>query len=53
MRIFVIVCVMCVGFVGGIVWERTANNVALNDIEQIAQEACDVRIKIIKETCKK
>lgn len=39
-------------FWGGIVFERTASNQAIEEIMQVAQEACDMRIKTLKATCK-
>lgn len=53
MKTFIIFCTLCIGFVGGIVWEKTTTNISIDDIEQVAKDACDVRIKVIKETCKK
>lgn len=42
-----------VGFVIGLGWEYSANQQALDEIQQVAQEACDMRIKTIKYTCKR
>ena len=42
-----------IGFIGGFLWEYTADRQSLDEIEQVAQESCDVRIKVIRENCKK
>lgn len=42
-----------VGFIGGIYWERKAYDATMEEITQVAQEACDARIKTIKFACKK
>ena len=44
---------MLIGFFGGLYWEYKAEQYRLDEIEQIAQEACDMRIKTIKYTCKR
>ena len=51
-KIILAVVLMSISFVCGIVWEYTAHIQEINEIEQVAQESCDVRIKTIKETCK-
>lgn len=40
-------------FWGGVFFERTASKQGLEEIMQISQEACDMRIKTIKYTCKR
>lgn len=47
------VVLVIIGFVCGVIAERNATNEMIDDIEQVAKEACDVRIKMIRETCKK
>ena len=42
-----------IGFIVGLGWEYTANQQALDEIQQVAQEACDMRIKTIKFACKR
>lgn len=42
-----------VGFVIGLGWEYSANQQSLEEILQVSQEACDMRIKTIKFTCKR
>lgn len=39
-------------FWGGVIFERTASRQALDEIMEISQEACDMRIKTLKFTCK-
>ena len=47
-------CALALGasFVGGVVWEYTAERQEIADIEAVALEACDIRIKAIKKVCK-
>ena len=47
-------CLLALGasFVGGVVWEYTAERQEIADIEAVALEACDIRIKAIKKVCK-
>lgn len=40
-------------FILGLCCKYVAHKQEINDIEQVAQESCDVRIKTIKEICKK
>lgn len=42
-----------IGFIVGLGWEYTANQQSLDEIQQAAQESCDMRIKTIKFTCKR
>ena len=42
-----------IGFIGGIYWERKAYDATMEEITQVAQEACDARIKTIKFACRK
>ena len=42
-----------IGFIVGLGWEYTANKQSLDEIQQVAQEACDMRIKTIKFACRK
>ena len=44
---------LLVGFVIGLGWEYSANQQSLEEILQVSQEACDLRIKTIKYTCKR
>lgn len=41
------------GFVCGAGFEYSANKVTIDDIQQVANESCDVRIKIMKQSCKR
>ena len=50
-NIIFIVISLVIGFIAGVHSERYETKQTINDIEQIALEACDVRIKIIKQTC--
>ena len=47
-------CVLALGasFVGGVVWEYTAERQEISEIEAVALEACNVQIKTIKKLCK-
>lgn len=47
------VVLVIIGFVCGVVAERNATHGMIDDIEQAAQESCDIRIKTIREICKK
>ena len=40
-------------YIAGLYKERTLSQQSLDEIIQIAQEACDARIKTIKYTCKR
>lgn len=42
-----------VAFTAGIYWERSASWHDQEEWMQIAQEACDMRLKTLKFTCKK
>jgi hypothetical protein len=48
-------CVLALGasFVGGVVWEYTAEREEIADIEAVALEACNARIKTLQKLCKK
>ena len=39
-------------FVCGVLWEYTAERQEIADIEAVAQEACNARIKTITKLCK-
>ena len=47
-------CLLALGasFVGGVVWEYTAERQEIAEIEQVALDACNVKIKAIKKLCK-
>lgn len=54
MKKCLIVCFVCsfIGFGCGIWFERSASRHDQEEFMQIAQEACDIRIKTLKFTCK-
>lgn len=56
MRKLITVCVvalsLCAAFICGILWEYTAERQEIADIEQVANDSCNVRIKAIKKLCK-
>ena len=39
-------------FICGVLWEYTAERQEIADIEQVAVDSCNVRIKAIKKLCK-
>lgn len=47
-------CVLSLGaaFIGGVVWEYTAERQEISEIEAVALEACNARIKTLKKLCK-
>lgn len=47
-------CVLSLGaaFVGGVLWEYAAERQEIADIEAVALDACNIRIKAIKKLCK-
>lgn len=55
MKKYLIVCFacLCIGFACGIWFERSASWHDQEEWMQIAQEACDMRLKTLKFTCKK
>ena len=44
---------LLVGFFGGIYFEHQASQGDVEEMVQITQEACDMRLKTLKFTCKK
>lgn len=48
-------CVLSLGaaFVGGVVWEYAAERQEIADIEAVALDACNARIKTIQKLTKK
>lgn len=52
-QIIITIAVAIVSFVIGIWFEHSASQQAIDEINQISQEACDMRIKTLKFTCKK
>ena len=52
-KVIVIAILMSASFMGGIFWEHRATISDYSEWQQIAQEACDMRIKTLKFTCKK
>lgn len=51
-NIILVVILLVISFIAGVHSERYETQQTIDDIEQVALEACDVRIKIIKQTCK-
>lgn len=49
----VIAIMMSASFMGGIFWEHKATISDYSEWQQIVQEACDLRIKTLKATCKR
>lgn len=39
-------------FVGGVLWEHVAERQEIADIEAVALEACNIRVKTITKLCK-
>jgi hypothetical protein len=52
-KVIVIAILMSASFMGGIFWEHRASISDYSEWQQIAQEACDMRIKTLKATCKR
>jgi hypothetical protein len=52
-KAIVIAILMSASFMGGIFWEHRASISDYSEWQQIAQEACDMRIKTLKATCKR
>lgn len=52
-QIIIALIVAIVSFVLGVYMEHNANKGETEEFMQIAQEACDLRIKTLKFTCKK
>ena len=52
-QIIMALVVATVSFVLGVCMERSARQSEAEEMVQIAQEACDMRIKTLKFTCKK
>ena len=52
-KVIVIAILMSASFMAGIFWEHKAAISDYSEWQQIAQEACDMRIKTLKFTCKK
>lgn len=52
--IIVGLCALALGaaFVGGVLWEYTAERQEIAEIEAVALDACNIRIKAIKKVCK-
>lgn len=54
-KIFIVgLCLLALGgaFVGGIVWEYTAERQEIADIEAVALEACAIQLKVARRSCK-
>lgn len=47
-------CVLALGaaFVGGVLWEYAAERQEIADIEAVALEACNIRVKNIQKLCR-
>jgi len=52
LKILLLALFMATSFIGGIFWEYSANQQEITEIEQVALEACDVRMAAIKKLCK-
>lgn len=54
-HIHIAVFIICTigSYIAGLYTERTLSQKSIDEIVQIAQEACDMRIKTIKFTCKR
>lgn len=52
-QIIMALVVAIVSFVLGVYMERSARQGEVEEMVQMTQEACDLRIKTIKFTCKK
>ena len=51
-KTLIVIALLGVAFIGGIFWEYSAERQEIADIEQVAIESCNVRIKMIKKMCK-
>lgn len=52
LKILILALLMGASFIGGIFWEYSAERQEISDIEQVALEACNIRVKNIQKLCK-
>ena len=51
-KTLIAIALLGASFIGGVLWEYSAERQEIADIEQVAIESCNVRIKMIKKMCK-
>ena len=51
-QILILIATAIASFIFGLAWEYSAHRVEINDMLETANESCNVRISVIKETCK-
>ena len=52
LKVLILAFLMGVSFVVGVFWEYAAERQEIADIEQVALEACNVRVRVIQKMCK-
>lgn len=51
-KTLILIALLGASFIGGVFWEYAAERQEIADIEQVAQEACQVQLKIARKMCK-
>ena len=51
-KLLILFLLMFSSFVSGILWEYSAERQEIADIEQVALESCNIRVKNIQKLCK-
>lgn len=46
------IALLFAAFIGGVFWEHAAQRQEIADIEEVALEACNARVKTIQKLCK-
>lgn len=51
-NLFVVVALLITGFIFGVGFEYSAHKATIDDIQQSAMDACEIRIRTMKHTFK-
>lgn len=51
-KTLIAIALLGASFIGGVFWEYAAERQEIADIEQVAQEACQVQLKLARKMCK-